>query len=413
MPETQVDYTAYKLDLENYNIFKIKTKYYNKNNVQYKILNYDNELLCFDDYISSLYRSLIVSFPENKILSFSPQKSLEKDKFIEKYPKIDENIIVNEIIEGTMINLFYDCRIEKWEISTKSAIGGIYFYYRNHYEEKIIKQKTFYEMFLDAFRIEDDRGLNDMQLLNDLPKNMCYSFVLQHPDNHIVHSIKEPKVYLVGVYEINNSNEVKHIPINVFDKWKIFQNYAINFPTYFSFDTYDDIHKHFTNIQNDSSCMGAMIINANTGERTKIENEIYNEMKLLRGNNPNLEYQYLCLRRINKIKNFLNYFPQYKNVFYGFYYKYNNFVTNVHQSYVSYYVKKENQKISKKYFPHIYKIHHELYLPSLQDENEKLIIRRKIVEDYFKNLEPREMLYHLNYDARNMTNKMDENNNLE
>ena len=137
MPEIQID-KAYKLDLENYNIFKIKTKYYNKNNVQYKILNYDSEMLCFDDYISSLYRSVIASFPENKILSFSPQKSLDKDKFIEKYPNIDDSMIINEIIEGTMINLFYDSRIEKWEISTKSAIGGIYFYYRNHYEDKII-----------------------------------------------------------------------------------------------------------------------------------------------------------------------------------------------------------------------------------------------------------------------------------
>ena len=156
-----------------------------------------------------------------------------------------------------------------------------------------------------------------------------------------------------------------------------------------------------------------MITNANNGDRTKIENEIYNEIKLLRGNNPNLEYQYLCLRRINKVKSFLSYFPQYRNLFYSFYNKYNNFVTNVHQSYVSYYVKKQSQQISKKFFPHIYKIHHELYLPSLQNENEKLIIRRKVVEDYFKDLEPREMLYHLNYDSRQIKNESDENNILE
>ena len=88
-------------------------------------------------------------------------------------------------------------------------------------------------MFLDAFRIEDDRTLNDIQLLNDLPKNMCYSFILQHPDNHIVHTIKEPKIYLVSVYELSNSNEVKYIPINQYDIWTMFQNYAIHFPRYF------------------------------------------------------------------------------------------------------------------------------------------------------------------------------------
>ena len=140
-------------------------------------------------------------------------------------------------------------------------------------------------------------------------------------------------------------------------------------------------------------------MNIGTGERALMENPNYKYMKLLRGNNPNLQYQYLCLRRTHKVKEFLNFFPQYKNLFHKFFEDYNNFVTNVHLSYLTYYVQKQEIQISKKFFPHIYKIHHQLFLPSVQTET-PLIIRRKVVLEYFDAMEPREILYHLNYDKR-------------
>ena len=66
---------------------------------------------------------------------------------------------------------------------------------------------------------------------------------------------------------------------------------------------------------------------------------------------------------------------------------------------MTYYVQKQNVKISKKYASHIYKIHHELYLPSLNTDT-PIIVKRRVVKEFFDNLEPREMIYHLNYDRR-------------
>ena len=71
----------------------------------------------------------------------------------------------------------------------------------------------------------------------------------------------------------------------------------------------------------------------------------------------------------------------------------------MHLSYLTYYVQKQEIQISKKFFPHIYKIHHNLFLPSVQTGT-PLIIRRKVVLEYFDAMEPREILYHLNYDKR-------------
>ena len=393
----------YTIDTVKYNENKIKTKTYSKSGVTYTILNYDKDVLCDDDYNSGYYRSIISSSPENKILAFSPQKSLKNEIFIEKYPNIDANIFMNEIIEGTMINLFFDERIEQWEISTRGAVGGSYFYYRNQYELDSDRknQTSFYQMFLEALSADEKQPLNEVSLLNELPKNYCYSFVLQHPDNHIVLPISKCSIYMVAVYEVMDGNNVKYISPLEYQNWDLFKNVnnPILFPKQYEYASYQEAKSENCSIQTDFTNLGVMVTNLETGIRTGLKNPRYEEVKLLRGNNPNLQYQYLSLRKTGKIQDFLFYFPQYKTIFYRFYQEYENFVTNVHYSYLTYYVQKQNVKISKKYSSHIYKIHHELYLPSLNTDT-PIIVKRRVVKEFFDKLEPREMIYHLNYDRR-------------
>lgn len=403
----EIDCVTYDIDFEKLNIDKIKTKTHEKNGVEYGIINYDSDVLCYDDDKLSLYRSIVYSKPEMRVLSFSPPKSIPNDTFQEKYPNITDKIYINEIIEGTMINLFYDKRIEKWELSTKGAVSANYFYYRNQYgvDDNKEKQKTFYRMFLDVFRASGNQELNDVQFLEELPKSYSYSFVLQHPDNHIVLNITEPKLYLVSVYIVADNNHIKVVPPTLYENWRLFCIYRgkIDFPKrYDEYNNYEKLVNDHCSVHTSHNDLGCMIVNMETGERTSIRNPTYENIKLLRGNNPNLQYQYLCLKRSSKVKDFLYYFPKYRKIFYTFYEEYNKFVTDIHQSYLTYYIQKQNIKIAKKYFSHIYKIHHELYLPSLQSET-KLIVKRRVVQDYFERMEPREMLFHLNYDKRELS----------
>jgi len=394
----------------------LKYKTYTKNGVEYSIINYDSSFVCFDDHVTGLYRSVIASSPENKVLGFSPPKSIPIDTFKIKYPNLDQ-VVANEIVEGTMINLFYDNRIQQWEISTRGAVGGTYFYYRTQYEDSNQKdsnqkdskkkQTTFAEMFLDAFSAAPGQILNDLPFLECMPKTYSYSFVLQHPENHIVLHIEKPKLYLVAVFEVIingasiENNNIIQIPSTLYETWDMFTNIrgVIDFPTRYSGIDYETLENEHCSIHQSFTSMGVMFTSLVTGERTAMKNPNYEEIKLLRGNNPNLQYHYLCMHRAKKVKDFLHYFPQYKSIFYRFYTGYNDFITNVHLSYLTYYVQKQQVKISKKYFPHIYKIHHELYIPSLSTET-PLIIRRRVVRDYFDDLSPREMLYYLNYDRR-------------
>lgn len=388
----------YYLDTKNYNRDKIKTKIYtNPNNLSYKILNYDEKVTCDNDATNGLYRSVVLSHPENNILCYSPPKSYTLDYFKEANPDFNSlDILANEIIEGTMISLFYDPRINCWEIATKGAICGNYWFYRTQYDNEETPQKTFRQMFLEALRASE---LNGFVGFEDFSKDYCYNFVLQHPDNHIVLNIEHPVLYLVSVYHIVD-NVVVNIPQVIYEEWDCFLGLRglIEFPKHLEDETitsYESLtEKYCCSHSNSHHVMGYMIHQLSNGMRTLVMNPVYEKVRELRGNNTNLYYHYLCLKRMNKVKNFLSYFPQYKSVFYRFYLQYEDFISNLHQSYISYYVKKNGVKISKKYFPLIYKLHHNVYLPSLAS-GEKIIMRRSEIKKRLNDLSVSELFYYL------------------
>jgi hypothetical protein len=359
----------------------------NTNAVSYKIITHDNE----DTNEISSYRSVIFSNPENSLLSFSPPSSIPLEEFQNKYPEITDDIYINECIEGTMINLFYDSRIGGWEIATKSAVGANYWFYRTQYGEELGTQKTFRQMLLDAFRSEFD--LNMVPFLQYFPKEYSYTFVLKHPDNHIVEDVQYPIAYLVAVYHICDNRAI-YIPPFIYEEWDCFLNIRgiIEFPP--SFDEglkYDDYMTF-----NNEKTVGYMISNIRTGERCHIENLLYVTLRELRGNNPNLQYHYFVLKQDGKINDFLKSFPQYNALFLQFQVQYQKFVSNLHSHYVSNYIKRTGKKCPPKYFPLVYKLHHDVFIPSMASNN-KIIMRKNVVHDYLDyNVSPSALIYHIN-----------------
>jgi hypothetical protein len=313
-----------------------------------------------------------------------------------------DKLFINEIVEGTMINLFYDHEAKLWEIATKSAVGGNYWYYRNQYlMDKSAKQPTFRQMFMEAI------GLSDSEVSLDFGENMnkkwSYTFVLQHPANHIVLNITKPRLYLVSVYEIlPDTSEVKFVSPLEYETSQVFKELGIEFPKRYNCNfskqcSIKELEDTYCSIHSPNQMVGLMFTNLETGERAALENPTYSELRELRGNNPNLQYQYLCLKSMGKVDDFLRAFPQYKAIFWKFYTEYTKYVTNLHQSYMAYYIKKTESKISKQYFPLAYKLHHQVYLPSLSTSGEKVIIKRKVVLDFLNKLPPGELIYYLNY----------------
>ena len=394
--------TIYTLFDNHYAPTKVHTKNYSVDGTKYNILNYDTSVVSTDDhYRVGAYRSVVVEPETNAILAFAPPKSTSNEYF-KNYKNI-QNIYANETIEGTMINLFYDKRINSWEISTKGAVGGRYWFFRTQYEGISAwgAQYSFRQMFMDALGENCDEHINNATIVKELDKSYIYSFVVQHPMNHIVLNITCPTVYLVAGYCVKDNNITSYSASEMSLKTAI--TGPIAFPNEIDISglSFDDV-KHKAN----TYPLGIMLHDSSTGARTSIVNSSYTSLRDIRGNNPNLHYHYLSLFAAKRVGVFLESFPIYKNIFYGFYRQSYEFIKDLHNAYVSYYVKKMGQsvRIHPTIFTHIYKIHNTYYLPTCNSD-EPTIVNRNVVANYFNSMEPKEKLYHLTYRTREYNNK--------
>lgn len=358
------------------------------------------------------YRSVICR--EGRPLSMGIPKGIDPTVFTAKYPVgVDpvgdiDNLLVSEIIEGTMINLFYDPGAESWEIATKGAVGGNYWFFRTQYPSVGVegRQLTFRQMFLEACGVVDLEaweingfGLNNIPFFAQLDRNMVYSFVLQHPLNHIVLLVDAPILYLVGVYRrcIDGGVGFEYISPLVYQSWSVFSEGDASFVRF---------PKHFDSLEGggysreDFQFAGVMITCLTTGERCRIDNPAYLEAIRVRGNHPNLQYHFLTMLKERKIDVFLYYFPWYgaygNGIFGAFYRQFVDFARGVYQAYVDRYIRKVTAVggVPKQYMPHIWRLHHDVYLPSVAG-GAKMPIQYWMVENYLLGLEVKEILYYL------------------
>ena len=370
--------------------------YQNKNNENHYILRYNKQKA---DDISKYeqFRSLVLDKHDN-IVAYSPAKSTKVNQESLSCISDDEKRIqIEELVEGTMINLFFDTFKKEWEIATRSNIGGKIKYVQEP------DKKSFREMFLDA--------CNFTELdFDTLPENHSFSFVLYHPDNIIINqNQKNPGLSCVEAYEITNMETESSIRILTNDEMvtilgssgcKYSETYlkpteSTLFKDWVQQDLYTwIIHQKFNH--DTMSCMqGVVIKDVTTNKRWKIRCPEYEYLKRLRGNQIKPKYQYLTVRKSKKITEYLNYFPvdadnylEYKN-------EVASYIHSLWKSYVGCYVKKQKPV---KDWPNEYRIHmFSLHKIFLKDRQTMTLTR---VFDYFNSLHESQQMFVLNYKDR-------------
>jgi hypothetical protein len=357
-------------------------KYYSsKIDENYLIVKYNKELLSSDlTNTYGLLRSVI--FSGQKMVCYSPPKSLSGEQFMIKYPFKTNSIVAEEFIEGTMINVFF---VNRWQIATRNTVGADVSFYT-------LSNITFHQMFMDAC---SHHSFN----IETLNPSYCYSFVLQHSANRIVLPIKYPQLYLVGVYEIKqDDNSILVIEKNL-TELVMNKNINVKMPARYEFSTYTELIETFASTNTSYDIMGVVINHMETGERTKIRNPIYEEVRQLRGNQPKLQYQYLCLRHSGKLPLFLKYYPETKPEMSKYRDQVHLFTETLHKHYISCYVKKEKplKDYSTQYRTHMFKLH-EHFITNLRPKG--LYMTNTEVIKYVNQLHPSLLMYSLNYHMR-------------
>jgi hypothetical protein len=174
---------------------------------------------------------------------------------------------------------------------------------------------------------------------------------------------------------------------------------TIRFPQIYSWKNYSELIETYASMNSHYDIMGVVLYNSVTGERAKIRNPLYEEVKYLRGNQPKLQYQYLCLRRENRVKEFLTYYPEYKPELSDFRNQVHLFTNTLYLNYVSCYIKKEIPLLE---FPKQFRTHmfclHQKYMNELREK--QLYITNTTVIQYVNQLHPSLLMYCLNYHMR-------------
>jgi hypothetical protein len=409
-------------------------------NTPYYIVNYKKGRLNSNDISQyGRYKSALFTYPEKRLLSIFPPKALPYDVFMEKIS--DRSVIwVNEVVDGLAVNLFFSDNAGQWSLATRY----------NKATENV------YNMFLEGLTYEYERKVDNqpIQLTQPffelLPKQYCYSFIIQHPEiNNLPNRLlmNRATVYLVAVHELWGEQAI-YIPASEYEQWRCFQNGVIEFPkrlktplphdslpkslpdTFLPDDSLSDVSLSDTflpdvslsdtflsdvSLSDVSLPKGCILTNMETGERTKILDPEYNLLKQHCLTPPHMIYQYLCLKRINKVDDFLLWHPHIKPMFRSVSKFYKAFINKVHRLYMDYYVftpfRNENEKRQRYLYAdkvvifnekrcknnntnehhalfmnHIHIIHETVYLPSL------IKITKPVIDHYMEQLPPNEVL---------------------
>ncbi len=188
------------------------------------------------------YRSRI--YKDRQLVCSAPSKSIPFEEFKTLYPF--DTCVVEEFVEGVMINMFYD---DGWKIATRSTVGA---------ECTFDSERTFASLFQDCEVPYEQMNIN-----------CYYSFVLQHPEHTIINPVSKPTLYCVSVFGDHLSNILP--------------------PPRFTFSSYEEA------IQKAQEGQWKGLVLKCNGVRTKIRNNRHMELEALKLNMPFKE-RYFAMR---------------------------------------------------------------------------------------------------------------------
>ena len=366
---------------------EIKSPFSNKT---YTFMNYNKKVFTEDTPSNfGLFRSVILD-SDNKVVCFSPPKSIDAKKFIQYNPNPkDDFIVCEEFVEGTMINLFWNTHNNSWEIVTKKQFAENVVISKPpvEFDKGYAFKTTFDSIFMDTIK---EIGINNID--DVFSKNYCYSFVLQHPKNKIVLTHEKSSVYLIAVYEITDNNVIRVYNYGVPNGIKVPMKYS-------DFESYSDIIDKYACMNTSYEILGVMIYNKETGDRCKLTNPVYEQIHHLQGTTKKTQWLYFSLRKEGKVGQHLSENPKSKKLFSEFRDQLHVYTRTLFENYLRCYVKKEKEL---KEFPQQSKFHmfqlHQIYLKEMVET--KRYIKHADVVEYVNKLSASQLVYLLNFEFK-------------
>ena len=243
-----------------------------------------------NDPLVRAFRSVLWDSVTNRPVFVAPMKS---EPFTTLPGIFSQDMLVEEFVDGVMINVFYDKNTSRWRMATRSRLDADTKFYEHGFNDLFMS--TWTGMGLGA-------SLNESPFLQN-QKEYGYSFVLQHPANRIVVPCAVPRIVCVEVSAIGADNIVYTQPVMVphMSPPERFPVSNINELAQLvaGFDLYQGLNRQ-----------GLVIKCMSSGQRWKVRSATYSAVRKLRGNHSRLEYVWFDNMRNNTLETYLNAYPE-------------------------------------------------------------------------------------------------------
>ena len=398
-------------------------------------LKYDRAKLTAEQYETVGRLRSVVFDKSGRICCVAPPKMptlTEEMKKNSDVNSVNGVLVAEELVEGIMANLFWNEDEGKWFIATKSCVGEVSFDHilQAEAEAQIVAAaaETPTEAVEDSSKGFQRLGVQEilrrricdvLSLLRNgmdaIPKQYCYSLVIQHPKNQIVNVITVPKLYLVAVYQIS-AHEAETNGVNVvrLDRDIFSANFGgsvSHMPSTLTCvlddvptdaatatATVEDYTRMYASSETRSVSMpGVVFVDKDTGFCYKQRNPKYESVKKRKGMEQKLISQYLQLRKDRAIDEYLKYHPQHSRAFRQFRDRLHDYTQRLYDAYIEHYVKKDAKPLKeydRELKTHMYKIHYDVYLATMKPTG--AFVTKHTVINYVNQLAPAQQLACLN-----------------
>ena len=306
-------------------------------------------------------RGAIIDTESHKVVCCPPIKARELQHG--DYVSEDNDYDYQPIIDGTMINLFYDTKDQEWILSTRGEIGA-----NNRWDTKM----SFKQMFDECHSGIDYETLD---------KGLSYSFVMRHTKNRIVAPVQYNELYLVEIYSYQNG--IKRLEVSEYPETSFHRVETVTDVNEFM-DIYDKPLPYYIK--------GFTMKMKGGTQRYKYLNPNYLYVKNLKPNTNNPHLNYLELRGSGMLREYLSYYPEYTDEYNGYRDQLHKLSNELYTTYknVHVYKKTEKKDIPFHMRPLIYEIHGK-YLETREPTTWSHI------KDYIHDLPPKKLMFALNY----------------
>ncbi len=278
-----------------------------------------------------------------------------KEQFVQNWNKYR----VERVIDGAVVRVFFFNN--RWNVATLKCVDATDAYWSS--------KKSFRDLF-------EECAVSDGLDYSKLNQKFCYTFIIQHPHNHMVVNYSAPTLMHLCTVDVSqgiptyvSTNDTGITSVGTV-KFKSFQVME------------EELARPETVPFNKGSSLGFIVINNETGERTRMERREYTRARTMKSNCANINYRVLEIifedyrlyqtdpsnNHVRKAE-FLQFFPQYKKHFHLMETNLHDIVDKLYKAYVDVYVKRAQslpppQTLIELVRKHIFD---EIYLNFLED----------------------------------------------